>query len=74
MKCKRIGLLFLIVTLLVSTCVINVAAGDSGTEQYLSQVDQHREDWKLLGIDGKTTLFIGDSFFTVGFWKNFYKD
>lgn len=75
MVCKRICLYFLMVTLLVSTCVINVdAAGDSGTEQYIPQVDQHREDWKLLGIDGKTTLFVGDSYFTVGFWKNFYKD
>lgn len=75
MVCKRILRYFLVVILLVSTCVINVGAtGDSGTEQYIPQVDQHREDWKLLGIDGKTTLFVGDSYFTVGFWKDFYID
>ena len=75
MMCKRIGLYFLMIILLISTCVIDVAAtGDSGTQQYIPQVDQHREDWKLLGIDGKTTLFVGDSYFTTGFWKSFYID
>lgn len=39
-----------------------------------SRVKNFENDWNYSGSDGVTTLFIGDSFFDVGFWKSFYGD
>ncbi len=36
--------------------------------------EENAEDFALNGNDGTTTLFIGDSFFDVAFWNNFYTD
>ncbi len=33
-----------------------------------------RRIWDRLGTNGKTTIFIGDSFFDTRFWQTFYRD
>ncbi len=40
---------------------------------YAAQMMERRADWRTKGSNGKTTLFIGDSFFSYGFWSDFYE-
>ncbi len=42
---------------------------------YQSDVAQSRAaEYAASGVDGSTTLFVGDSFFDISFWDNFYTD
>lgn len=41
---------------------------------YTSAAENRAEQWASSGNDGKTTLFIGDSFFDTGFWTGFYTE
>ena len=43
------------------------------TAPFEAKVAQYRADWEERGRDGKTTLFIGDSFFDKDFWSGFYE-
>lgn len=47
-------------------------AHDSTHVSYAVQIGQHQQTWSAQGNAGKTTLFIGDSFMTLGYWKTFY--
>lgn len=70
---KRILSCILSVVLLVSSCVIGIsAAGDSGTSAFASQAAAYKKEWESKGNDGKTTLFIGDSFMSPQMWPEFY--
>ncbi|MBQ8559820.1 MAG: hypothetical protein IJ439_07580 [Tyzzerella sp.] len=42
------------------------------TSAYEAKIAQYKQDWKEKGNDGKTTVFIGDSFFDGEFWSTFY--
>ena len=44
------------------------------TSAYNAKVAGYLDDWNNKGVNGSTTLFIGDSFFDSGFWTNFYSD
>ena len=37
-----------------------------------SAAQNRKTQWEERGNEGKTTVFIGDSFFDTGFWSNFY--
>ena len=43
------------------------------TSPYEAKIEQYKKDWKEKGHDGKTTIFIGDSFFDGEFWSKFYE-
>lgn len=45
-----------------------------GITKYKAQVEDRKLQWLEKGNDGRTTLFIGDSFFDTVFWSNFYTD
>jgi len=38
---------------------------------YEEKIERHKQEWEDKGIDGETTLFIGDSFFDEEFWSTF---
>ena len=40
--------------------------------EFASQANNRKAQWTDKGVDGKTTVFIGDSFFDTAFWSNFY--
>jgi hypothetical protein len=40
--------------------------------EYASQAANRKTQWESKGVDGQTTVFIGDSFFDTAFWSNFY--
>lgn len=42
------------------------------TSNFDKQAADRLSQWEKNGIDGKTTLFIGDSFFDTYFWSDFY--
>ena len=42
------------------------------TEQFENAAANRKAQWQERGNAGQTTLFIGDSFFDLGFWSNFY--
>ncbi len=42
--------------------------------QYLNTARTHKSRYTGAGTDGKTTLFVGDSFFDTSFWSDFYSD
>jgi len=42
------------------------------TSKFDSQAANRLSQWDKDGVDGKTTLFIGDSFFDTYFWSDFY--
>ncbi|MBE7065730.1 MAG: hypothetical protein E7384_07975 [Ruminococcaceae bacterium] len=42
------------------------------TSKFTSQAANRLSQWEKDGVDGKTTLFIGDSFFDSYFWSDFY--
>ena len=42
------------------------------SQTYASPAANRKTQWDQKGVDGKTTLFIGDSFFDTAFWSNFY--
>ena len=44
------------------------------TSAYNAKVAGYLDEWNNKGVNGSTTLFIGDSFFDSGFWTNFYSD
>ncbi len=44
-----------------------------GIERYAEKIADRKQQWKDKATDGKTTLFIGDSFFDTEFWTNFYE-
>lgn len=48
------------------------AAAKFDTSKFDSQAADRLAQWKKDGVDGKTTLFIGDSFFDTYFWSDFY--
>ena len=41
---------------------------------YLNAARTHKNRYTGAGTDGKTTLFVGDSFFDTSFWSDFYSD
>ena len=54
------------------------AVGSNGEKKYNPQKYQAKADnrlsqWNTKGNSGKTTVFIGDSFFDTNFWSNFYQ-
>lgn len=71
---KRIVSYVLAIIMLVSTCAINVSAalGDTSSSEK-SQAEAHQETWDTSGRSNKTTLFIGDSYFSQNFWPGFYE-
>lgn len=73
-KSKRILALALSLVLISSVYVTDARAegGDSGTASFQSSADTRAANWLDNGRAGKTTLFIGDSFFD-GFWADFYE-
>lgn len=42
------------------------------SKEFTSQAYSRKNQWADKGIDGQTTVFIGDSFFDTAFWSNFY--
>ena len=51
---------------------VNVNAGYAQTAKFDSYKNNYRQKWADYGNEGKTTVFIGDSFFDPGiFWTNF---
>lgn len=44
-----------------------------GITRYAEKIADRKQQWEEKATDGKTTLFIGDSFFDTDFWTNFYK-
>ncbi len=44
------------------------------TTDWSSRAQGYELDWMSNGNDGQTTIFIGDSFFDIAFWDNFYTD
>ena len=44
----------------------------SSAANFSGQANDRLSQWNEKGTDGKTTLFIGDSFFDTAFWSNFY--
>lgn len=49
----------------------NGTAKFSATE-FSAQAANRKSQWEEKGVDGETTVFIGDSFFDTAFWSNFY--
>ncbi|MBQ2987383.1 MAG: family 43 glycosylhydrolase [Tyzzerella sp.] len=43
-----------------------------GITRYAEKIADRKSQWEEKGTDGKTTLFIGDSFFDTDFWTDFY--
>lgn len=41
--------------------------------EYAWQTTGYKIQWDVRGVDGETTLFIGDSFFDTAFWSSFYE-
>ncbi|MBE6607723.1 MAG: SGNH/GDSL hydrolase family protein [Ruminococcaceae bacterium] len=42
------------------------------SKEFSSQAYSRKNQWNDKGVDGSTTVFIGDSFFDTAFWSNFY--
>ena len=40
--------------------------------EFSVQAANRKSQWEENGVDGETTVFIGDSFFDTAFWSNFY--
>ena len=40
--------------------------------EFASQAANRKAQWAEKGVNGQTTVFIGDSFFDTAFWSNFY--
>lgn len=40
--------------------------------EFATQANNRKAQWDEKGVDGQTTVFIGDSFFDTAFWSNFY--
>jgi lysophospholipase L1-like esterase len=51
---------------------VDTASSKYSASNFASAADNRAAQWKANGNDGKTTLFIGDSFFDTGFWTGFY--
>ena len=51
---------------------INTTDAKFSAANYASAAADRKAQWAEKGNDGKTTLFIGDSFFDTGFWSSFY--
>jgi len=45
-----------------------------GISRFQEQIKDRKLQWLEKGNDGRTTLFIGDSFFDPYFWSNFYTE
>ena len=41
-------------------------------KDFASAAEQRKKIWEENGVDGETTIFIGDSFFDTAFWTGFY--
>ena len=41
-------------------------------KEFAAAAEQRKKIWNENGIDGQTTIFIGDSFFDTAFWTGFY--
>ena len=61
-------------TFTVHAEVVDKTTAEYDTSPYNAKVAGYLSDWKKNGVDGSTTLFIGDSFFDGAFWGNFYSD
>lgn len=45
-----------------------------GIDRFTTKLENRKEQWERKANDGQTTLFIGDSFFDIYFWSNFYEE
>ena len=61
-------------TFTVHAEVVDKTTAEYDTSPYNAKVAGYLSDWKKNGVDGSTTLFIGDSFFDGAYWGNFYSD
>ena len=46
--------------------------GKFSAGEFSAQANNRKAQWEEKGVDCKTTVFIGDSFFDTAFWSNFY--
>ena len=51
--------------------VVDKTTAEYDTSSYNAKVAGYLSDWKKNGVDGSTTVFIGDSFFDGAFWAIF---
>lgn len=51
---------------------VDTASAKFSASNFASAADNRKAQWEKNGNAGKTTLFIGDSFFDTAFWTGFY--
>ncbi len=65
---------FLALVLLITAVpvAISQAADYTVPQTFVDQAKDYKKQWDAKGNNGKTTLFIGDSFMSPQIWRNFY--
>ena len=51
---------------------VDTSSAKYSASNFASAAENRKAQWEKNGNAGKTTLFIGDSFFDTGFWTGFY--